>query len=87
MRKYRPQSWSAQAREKGDNAIYNIMSEPHKVMAEFFDPVNGYRDVEMWSNSIAYNMHNISNSYRPAIIRNRAAKRVRRFVRKHGITA
>ena len=59
-KKWRPKSWSDQAREMGDRQITLIMSE---------------------TNSIEYAKGFFSISYRPKIIRYRAAKRFGKWLK------
>lgn len=81
-RTYHPASWSQQARKMADNNFKifveaNECGDPESWMLQRL-PIKGftYADEELY-------IENFSISYRPAIIRHRAAKRFGRLVRKY----
>lgn len=78
MIKYRPKSWSQQAREMADKqfATYVAANECGDPESWLLDP-----KLRLWEEE--HYLHFFSNSYRAPIIRQRAAKRFGRLVRKY----
>lgn len=80
-RTYHPRSWSEQARSKADGLFGYLISVMHNNKEfSFYDEMGEYHENVTPEQ---YAVHALSISYRPEIIRYRAAKRFGRMWRKH----
>jgi hypothetical protein len=80
-RTYHPKSWSEQARKKANGLFGYVMDMMYRNKElGFFDNMGEYHENVIPEQYVA---HALSISYRPEIIRYRAAKRFGRMWRKH----
>ena len=89
MKNYRPASWSEQARALANHQYETwkeIQEHPEKAQmwyAHDFRLDKNFNPVMISNATIAYYVDFFSCSYRPPIIRQRAAKRFGRLIRKY----
>lgn len=76
---WHPKSWSQQAREKADGLFGCIMNRTNRDKELGFYDIMGEYHENVTPDQ--YAAHALSISYRPKIIRYRAAKRVGRLIR------
>ena len=78
MRTWHPKSWSEQARDKADLAYFSWFDAKYSNRKVY----PGDEELHEKEKDTAFWVATFANSYRPPIIRYRAAKRFRRLVRK-----